>query len=200
MLDRPGLLPEEIIRETTEAWLAAFEAALRARSVAELSPLFVADSHWRNLFGLSWQFATFSGNATVVAEFLARSAEAGARHFRIDTARLAPRKAKVGGRDVVEAIFAFETVNGPGYGAVRLLREADGAVRAWTISTSLDFDAVCAARERPPRRPTSGILPAPTGSSREGPPPAMTAAIPTCSLLAAAMPAFRWRWRRVASV
>ena len=53
----------------------------------------------------------------------------------------------VGGRDVVEAIFAFETVNGPGYGAVRLLREADGAVRAWTISTSLDFDAICAARE-----------------------------------------------------
>ena len=67
--------------------------------------------------------------------------------FRIDTARLAPRGAKVGGRDVFEAIFAFETVNGPGYGAVRLLREAEGAVRAWTISTSLDFDAVCAARK-----------------------------------------------------
>ena len=112
-----------------------------------MSQLFAADSHWRNLFGLSWHFATFSGNATVVAELLARSAEAGARHFRIDTARLAPRGAIVGGRDVVEAIFAFETVNGPGYGAVRLLREADGAVRAWTISTSLDFDALCAARD-----------------------------------------------------
>jgi len=147
MLDRPGLPPEEITRETTEAWLAAFDAALHARSAAELSPLFVADSHWRNLFGLSWHFATVSGRATVLAELLTRSAEAGACHFRIDTARLAPRAANVGGRDVVEAIFAFETVNGPGYGAVRLLREADGAVRAWTISTSLDFDAVCAGRE-----------------------------------------------------
>ena len=36
-------------------------------------------------------------------------------------------QAVVGGREVLEAIFAFETVNGPGYGAVRLLREEDGA-------------------------------------------------------------------------
>ena len=82
-----------------------------------------------------------------MAELLARSAEVRAAKFRIDTARLAPRAAVVGGRDVVEAIFAFETAGGPGYGAVRLLREADGVARAWTISTSLDFDAVCAARE-----------------------------------------------------
>jgi len=147
MLDRPGLLPEESYRETAEAWLAAFDAAVRARSAQELARLFVADSHWRNLFGVSWHFATFSGRETVVSEWLARSVEAGACRFRIDPARLVPRAAKVGGRDVVEAIFAFETVNGPGYGAVRLLRDADGAARAWTISTSLDFDAVCAARE-----------------------------------------------------
>jgi putative flavoprotein involved in K+ transport len=53
--------------------------------------------------------------------------------FRIDTGRLLRRQAVVGGREVLEAIFAFETVNGPGYGAVRLLREADGVARAWTI-------------------------------------------------------------------
>ena len=67
MLDRPGLLPDESYRETTEAWLAAFDAALRAQSASELSPLCAADSHWRNLFGLSWHFATVSGNAKVVA-------------------------------------------------------------------------------------------------------------------------------------
>ncbi len=73
MLDRPGLPPEESHRETTEAWLAAFRTALERRSAAELSWLFVADSHWRNLFGLSWHFATFSGQRTVAAELLARS-------------------------------------------------------------------------------------------------------------------------------
>ena len=117
-----------------------------SRSAAELSQLFVADSHWRNLFGITWHFATFSGNATVTAELLARSAEVRACKFRIDAGRLAPRAAVVGGRDVVEAIFAFETVNGPGYGAIRLLREADDAVRGLD-----DFDL---ARFRFPLRRT----------------------------------------------
>jgi len=147
MLDRPDLPPEESHRETTEAWIAAFRTALERRSAAELSWLFVADSHWRNLFGLSWHFATFSGQRTVAAELLTRSVWVRAHSFRLDTARLAPRSSFVGGREVLEAIFAFETVNGPGYGAVRLLREADGVARAWTLSTSLDFDAICAARE-----------------------------------------------------
>ena len=101
--------------------------------------------------------------------------------FRIDTARLAPREAVVGGRDVVEAIFAFDTVNGPGYGAVRLLREADGAVRAWTISTSLDFDADLrrargGRRDIPrPRFRRPGLARAAAGLRD-----AMTTAIPTC--------------------
>ena len=58
--------------------------------------------------------------------------------------RLRRATAVVGGRDVVEAIFAFETVNGPGYGAVGCCAQPDGAARAWTISTSLDFDSICA--------------------------------------------------------
>ena len=67
MLDRPGLLPEESYRETTEAWLGAFDAALANRSAAELSQLFVADSHWRNLFGLPGHFAPFPGPARAPA-------------------------------------------------------------------------------------------------------------------------------------
>ena len=82
-------------------------------------------------------------------------------------AALAPRHAVVGGRDVVEAIFAFDTVNGPGYGAMRLLRQPDGLAKAWTISTSLDFDSICEARAGgSPRNPPPAISPAPTGSKR----------------------------------
>ncbi len=81
MLDRPGAPLADALRETTERWIDAFDAALAGRSAAGLSALFVADSHWRNLFGLSWHFATFSGNATVVAELLARGAEARASKF-----------------------------------------------------------------------------------------------------------------------
>jgi putative flavoprotein involved in K+ transport len=149
MLDRPGPSPEQTLRETTERWVAAFGAALAGRSAAGLAELFAADSHWRNLFGISWQFATFSGSATVVTELLARAGEARAEKFRIDPGALVPRRAVVAGREVIEAIFTFDTADGPGYGALRLLPQPDGDARAWTISTSLDFDAICAARSAP---------------------------------------------------
>ena len=129
-------------------WTEALNAALAGGQAAALAELFESDSHWRNLFGISWYFATFSGNATVTAELLARAADVRATGFRIDTAALAPRHAVVAGRDVIEAVFRFESANGPGYGAVRLVRQPDGAAKAWTFSTSLDFDAICAARAR----------------------------------------------------
>ena len=37
MLDRPELSVNESYRETAEAWLAAFDAALKKRSAVELS-------------------------------------------------------------------------------------------------------------------------------------------------------------------
>jgi cation diffusion facilitator CzcD-associated flavoprotein CzcO len=146
MLDRPGRTGEQDVRETAESWIAALNAALAGGQAARLSELFEADSHWRNLFGISWYFATFSGNATVVRELLARAAEARAAGFRTDSAALAPRHAVVAGRNVIEAVFRFESANGPGYGAVRLVRQPDDTVKAWTFSTSLDFDAIVAAR------------------------------------------------------
>lgn len=148
MLDRLGPSAEQTARETTERWTDALNAALAGGQAAALSELFVADSHWRNLFGISWYFATFSGNATVVRELLARAVEVRATGFRIDPAALAPRHAVVAGRDVIEAVFRFESANGPGYGAVRLVRQPDGGAKAWTFSTSLDFDSVVAARTR----------------------------------------------------
>jgi putative flavoprotein involved in K+ transport len=146
MLDRRNPPAEEMPRETTEAWIDAFGAALLAGAEGALSELFAADSHWRNLFGISWQFATFSGRNTLVEALLQRVAQAGASGFRLDTAALTPRRAEVAGCEVIEAIFAFETNNGPGIGAVRLLPDADGRVAAWTISTSLDFNKICDAR------------------------------------------------------
>jgi len=142
MLDRLSPAAEEMARE----WIGAFGAALQAGSASALSELFVSDSHWRNIFGLSWQFSTISGVERVANELLQRAAEVHAAEFRIDEAALAPRKALVAGREVIEAIFAFATIHGPGTGALRLLGSQNGPPKAWTISTTLDFDGICEAR------------------------------------------------------
>jgi len=146
MLDRRNPPAEDILRETTETWIAAFGAALENGAERPLLELFAADSHWRNLFGISWDFATFSGRDRLVAALLHRVAAAGVTGFRLDAAALAPRLAVVAGREVIEAIFAFDTGCGPGVGAVRLLSDEDGRLAAWTISTTLDFDKICDAR------------------------------------------------------
>lgn len=146
MLDKLAPPAEEAARETAEAWIEAFGAALSRGDERALSGLFADDAHWRNLFGLSWQFATLSGNDMLARELLQSAREAGAEAFHIDAALLAPRRSIMAGREVIEAIFSFNTTNGPGYGALRLLPDVNGLTRAWTISTSLDFDRICDAR------------------------------------------------------
>ena len=143
MLDRSTAPSEAIPGETTGNWLAAFNAALSTDTPQALADLFVEDSHWRNLLGISWYFSTFSGDAKLAGELLARAREAGAAGFRVDAAVLPPRRNVVAGREVIEAVVRFETNNGPGVGAVRLLAQPDGPAKAWTFSTALDFNAIC---------------------------------------------------------
>ena len=143
MLDRSTTPSEGIPSKTTENWVVAFNAALRSETPQALAGLFVEDSHWRNLLGLSWYFATFSGRARLTGELLARAREAGAAGFRVDASSLPPRRGVVAGREVIEAIIRFDTDNGPGVGAVRLLLQQDGQAKAWTFSTALDFNAIC---------------------------------------------------------
>ncbi|TKW76605.1 MAG: monooxygenase, partial [Bradyrhizobium icense] len=70
MLDKPAPAAGETAKDTAERWVEAFDEALRARSDKALAECLVDDSHWRNLFGISWLFATFSGKAAVVRELL----------------------------------------------------------------------------------------------------------------------------------
>ena len=144
MLERPTGSAEQAV----EAWVRAFNLALAQSDNEALAALFLADSHWRNLFGISWQLATFSGRETLCNELGRCAAEVHATDFRVNAAALAPRRATVAGREVIEAVISFGTVDGPGIGALRLVCSPGAAPQAWTISTSADFDLVCEARSK----------------------------------------------------
>ena len=144
MLERPTASAEQAV----EAWMRAFDLALTQGDDRALAALFLADSHWRNLLGISWQLVTVSGRETLCNELGRRAAEVHATDFRVNAAALAPRRATVAGRDVIEAVISFETVDGPGIGALRLVCAPGAAPQAWTISTSADFDLVCEARSK----------------------------------------------------
>jgi len=127
-------------------WISAFGQALAAKNKAALSALFAGDCHWRNLCGLSWEIVTYSGRETICDTLLRNTADVQARDFTAAADLLVPRRATVAGCEVIEAIFRFVSVNGPGLGVVRLL--TGDHPQAWTISTLLDMDALCAARRR----------------------------------------------------
>ncbi len=142
----------EKIKTSAEAearsWIAGFGRSLASGDEAGLGELFLPDSHWRNLCGISWQIATFSGAGKLAGELGRRAREVGATAFDVDAGLLAPRRAVVAGQEVIEAIFRFDTANGPGLGVVRLLPSpgSGAAPRAWTLSTVLDMDKISEAK------------------------------------------------------
>ncbi|MGE4220236.1 MAG: flavin-containing monooxygenase [Alphaproteobacteria bacterium] len=137
MTDQPDAAAEAPIA----AWIARFEAALATGQAAALRPLFRADSHWRDLVGLSWTIMTVSGRDRLAGALARYGAAAGARAFAIDRDRCPPRVVERAGVPVAEAILRFETATGIGAGLVRLrLDEAESpdAAPAWTLLTTLE--------------------------------------------------------------
>ena len=142
----------EKVRTSADAqarsWISAFGHSLARQDAAAVGQTFQADSHWRNLCGISWQLATFSGSRKLSDELCRRSREVGATGFELDAKLLLPRNAVVAGKEVIEAIFRFDTVNGPGLGVVRLIPRhgSDALPQAWTISTLLDMEKISQAK------------------------------------------------------
>ena len=134
--------------DQVKSWISAFGRSLAKGDAAALGRMFLADSHWRNLCGISWQIATFSGAGKLADELCRRAREAGATGFEVDAELLMPRRAMVAGQEVIEAIFRFDTVNGPGVGVVRLVPSHGSGVapKAWTLATLLDMEKISAAK------------------------------------------------------
>ena len=78
MLERLGPSAEETVTQ----WVRAFGLALTGGDDKALTELFLPDSHWRNLLGISWQLATSSGNETLCHELGRRASEVRASGFR----------------------------------------------------------------------------------------------------------------------
>jgi cation diffusion facilitator CzcD-associated flavoprotein CzcO len=134
--------------EEVEAWIAGLDTALANSDEAALADLLCVESHWRNLSGISWPIRTYSGRDRIAAELVRRADEARAANFVLDPEVLHPRRNVIAGREVIEAIFRFQSRNGPGEGVVRLTSSDGKALKAWTLSTSLDIDRICRDRSR----------------------------------------------------
>jgi cation diffusion facilitator CzcD-associated flavoprotein CzcO len=118
-------------------WLAQFERALAEPGDRLLKTLFHGDSHWRDLLALTWDIKTVDGSDAIARELKAHVGRAKPAGFKIAAGRTDPRQVSRVGTAVIEAIFNFETAEGRCSGVLRLVG-AGGALKAWTLLTSLD--------------------------------------------------------------
>ncbi len=108
-----------------DAWLAGFEAALKARDVDGAAAMFAPTSFWRDLIAFSWNLTTVE-NRDGVADLLRATLDQTDPH---DFATSEPPD-EAGG--VTTAWITFETAVGRGKGLLRLTGEG-----AWTLLTTL---------------------------------------------------------------
>lgn len=127
-----------------EAWLAAFEDALRERDVRRAASMFAATSFWRDLIAFTWNLKTVEDPAGV-ADLLEHTLEG------TDPSGFQRTEPATEEDGVVTAWFAFETGVGRGKGLVRL-KEEDGEDKAWTVLTTL-HELKGHEEPRGPRRP-----------------------------------------------
>jgi len=134
---------------TAATWLASWAAVIESGDLADSRQLFRPDASWRDIVSLTADIRSVAGEAGITG-MLRRCRD----QIRPGSIRLNPHWPALpqqrADRDLIEALFEFETNAGQGNGVVRLSLE-DGAPRAWTILTALrELTACPGAAGRPP--------------------------------------------------
>jgi cation diffusion facilitator CzcD-associated flavoprotein CzcO len=132
-----GHVPPE--HKIAEAWLTAFNEALKDKDATALGALFTEDAYWRDLLACQWDFRSLKSRPTIIATLLEEGEQRGVYGFEIDRRYTLPHWQTRAGRRVIEVIVAFRTAIGRGNGVVRLEPAVPdhGCFRAWGLMTSL---------------------------------------------------------------
>jgi Pyridine nucleotide-disulphide oxidoreductase len=118
-------------------WLARLQAALQKQDAAAAAELFLPDGLWRDILAYTWTIRTFSGRGAIEAMLHEKLPKTRPANFQIPPRRTPPRWISRAGTECIEALFEFETAIGPANGAFRLVPDAQGRLRAWTLNTNL---------------------------------------------------------------
>ena len=124
-------------RHCVEQWLAGLEDALLSLDANRVAVCFQDDCHWRDILAFTWRFTSVAGRDHVAARFVSAQERTRAHSFVVPSGHRAPREVTRLGIASIEAIFAFETVDGACTGLVRLAPDKAGLMRAWLVSTTL---------------------------------------------------------------
>ena len=118
-------------------WLESFETALRQEDTSAAAELFLPDGLWRDVLAFTWNIQTTPGRAPIEEMLRKTVARTQPKNFHIPSRRTPPRWVTRAGTEAIETLFEFETIFGPANGVLRLVPDAHGVLRAWTLNTNL---------------------------------------------------------------
>lgn len=129
-------------------WLHQFASALTTQDTLALGDLLAADAHWRDLLAFSWNIETHNGFDAITSMLGRRLSAVKPSRLRLAKGRTAPRRVMRAGREVIEAIFEFETADGHAEGVLRLVPDSSAStgLRAWIVLTALRSLAIVPAQ------------------------------------------------------
>lgn len=126
-------------RSIAQAWLKNLQTKISQNQLRDVSDLFIGESWWRDIIGLSWNITTKRGTNEISQYLQSQAAKSGFGNFRIiEQGALQPRLSDIGGLIWIEAGFTFENKAGTGRGIMRLTNVASLLWKAWIVHTNLD--------------------------------------------------------------
>lgn len=123
----------------TKAWLSKLQEKISQGQLTDLSDLFIDESWWRDIVGLSWNITTKRGTNEISQYLQSEAAKSGFGNFNIiGQGALHPRLSDMGGLVWIESGFTFENKAGTGRGIVRLTNVGPLLWKAWIVHTNLE--------------------------------------------------------------
>lgn len=120
-----------------DAWISSMNKEFREKSFKNLSNLFLDDCWWRDITGLTWDFASKQG-LDAVRNFLTNSTNHLEDMTPIKTGGLQPALVDIGTMIWIQGAFTFRTAQGKGRGLVRLANVSKSSWKAWIVFTQLE--------------------------------------------------------------
>ncbi|TVY46827.1 putative indole-3-pyruvate monooxygenase [Lachnellula occidentalis] len=143
-------LPELVLHDTStrdeidpesiaKTWLENLQAKISQGQLEDVSDLFIDDSWWRDIVGLSWNITTKRGMSKISQYLQSQVSKSGFGKFDvIHQGVLQPRLSDLGGLIWIESGFTFETKAGTGRGILRLANTGPQQWKAWIVHTTLE--------------------------------------------------------------
>lgn len=124
----------------SSAWLASLASAVKSGDPDAFAALFLPDGWFRDLLVFTWDIRSLEGREKIQAFLATTLSGAQLSDLKLDAApELAPRTSFIGQLQANDVEFGllFECGHGLGRGHVRLLQDANGDYKAFTVLMAL---------------------------------------------------------------